>query len=124
MKQRSRQAIIGAGISVFIVTLGFVITLNVSDTKTIKAAITDSIESVQTEAAISNNKFSITYDSPAESPVEISVMTENGSEVLNTIQKTTAGINHYKSDTEFARGIYYVKLKAKNREEIIKIINE
>lgn len=124
MHRRRRQTIMGAGISVFIVTLGFVITLNVSDTKEIQAAVNDTIASSETEATLNAEMFSLTYSAPADEAVEISLITEDGTDVINTTQKAVTGINHFEQKLNFADGVYFVKLKSAEREQILKIVKE
>jgi hypothetical protein len=124
MLRKRRQAIIGAGISVFIVTLGFVITLNVTDTKQIKAAVHNSIAAVETNAVLNAEMFSLAYDSPSEQTVEISLMAEDGSDIINTTQKAVGGMNYFEQKLTTANGIYFVKLKSSDQEQIIKIVKE
>lgn len=122
MRKRTRQAIIGAGISAFIVTLGFVITLNVSDTTQLKAAVNNSIAASETEAILNTDKFSLTYSAPADEVVEILILAEDGSEVLKSTQNAVKGINYFEQKSSFADGVYFTQIKMSNDTQILKIV--
>ncbi|HLG34300.1 MAG TPA: T9SS type A sorting domain-containing protein [Bacteroidia bacterium] len=123
MHRRRRQAIIGTGISVFIITLGFVITLNVSDNAKIQAAVNETIAASQTEAAMDAGKFSLTWSAPADEVIEISLIAEDGSEVLKTTQKALKGINYFEQKSSFADGVYFAQIKTGDSSQILRIVN-
>jgi len=137
IRQRRKQAIIGAGISAFIITLGFVITLNVSEPVTGSAAQKEiisntSVETGTTSVDISEactfmeaGKFCLTYSVQEDMPVEISLIAQNGKEVFCTTQYAVKGMNQCSSDAAvvFPEGIYFAKVSVNNHSEIQKIIS-
>jgi hypothetical protein len=120
-RQRQRQAIIGAGISLFIVTFGFVVTLNVSEPLPGRAAINSAIAATEADAVLDAQNFCLTYSSPAVETVEISLIAEDGSDVIKTTQQATKGMNRFEQQGSFAGGTYFVKLKTGSREQIMKV---
>jgi hypothetical protein len=123
MSQRRRQAFIGVGISAFIVTLGFIISLNVSDTTKLRAAVSNAISSSEIDAKIESGKILLTYPAATEGLVEISLIAEDGREVTLATQQAVQGINYFERKVELADGVYFAKIRMGDSISIEKINN-
>ncbi len=139
LRSRRRQALIGAGISVFIITFGFIVTLNVSEpVKTIAAmnetiTANDAAENTapsllsvsETNCSMRDGKICLNYSVLQDMPVTISVIAQNGKEVYNTTQKAVKGLNQFTSadDCVFPEGTYFATLTSGDVTVIQKIDN-
>ena len=124
-RQRKIQTIIGAGISVFILTLGFVVTLNVSEPEQSHAAIKANTTALEVNANISNGNFSVSYAVRENVTVEISLKDSEGKKIFTASQDATIGTNRFSAEDNrnFKPGTYFVCLKAGELEQIMKIEN-